>query len=61
MKVLIVEDDPMVAELNQQFIERMDNLDVVCKADTVKKHRTVFKSGNRIRYYWTFIYLEKAD
>ncbi|KAF6575672.1 MULTISPECIES: response regulator [Paenibacillus] len=37
MKVLIVEDDPMVAELNQQFIERMDNLDVVCKADTVKK------------------------
>ena len=34
-KVLIVEDDPMVAMINEQYIKRNKNFEIVGKCNTV--------------------------
>ncbi|PLS14956.1 two-component system response regulator [Bacillus sp. M6-12] len=45
IKVLLIEDDPMVQEVNRQFIERLDNFRIIATAsngeDGIRKIRTL--------------------
>lgn len=46
MNILIIEDDPMVAQLNEQFLKDMPAVTVVGNCRTTKEARDVIKSGN---------------
>ncbi len=45
--VLIIEDDPMVAELNRTFVESIPNMNVIESFRNVEEGKKIFQTKKR--------------
>ena len=54
-QILIVEDDPMVAELNSRLIQKMGSFKVPAVANDAKEALLYLEKNPVDQYCWTFI------
>ena len=61
IKVLIVEDDPMVAMLNTHYLEQVGGFELVHAVNSVKAAIEVLERSRVDLYYLIFLCLRRLD